>query len=94
MKHVAQQRLEKLERIRDRGINPYPHSYHRSHTAQEAVALVEHQEESPQAVPSSELSLAGRITASRFMGKIAFFDIRDGSGKIQLHFSHDLLGNE
>ena len=94
LKHIAQQRLEKLERIRDRGINPYPHSYHRSHTAQEAVALFEHQEESPQAVPSSELSLAGRITASRFMGKIAFFDIRDGSGKIQLHFSHDLLGNE
>jgi lysyl-tRNA synthetase class 2 len=94
LKHVAQQRLEKLERIRDRGINPYPHSYHRSHTAQEAVALFEHQEESPQAVPSSELSLAGRITASRFMGKIAFFDIRDGSGKIQLYFSHDLLGNE
>lgn len=94
LKHIAQQRLEKLERIRDRGINPYPHSYHRSHTAQEAVALFEHQEESPQAVPSSELSLAGRITASRFMGKIAFFDIRDGSGKIQFHFSHDLLANE
>ena len=94
LEHIAQQRLEKLERIQARGINPYPHSYHRSHTAQEAVALFEHQERSPQAVPSSELSLAGRITASRFMGKIAFFDIRDGSGKIQLYFSHDLLGNE
>src|SRR4030043_51440 len=63
LEHIAQQRLEKLERIRGQGINPYPHSYHRSHT-----------------------------TAIRFMGKIAFFDIRDGSGKIQLHFSHDLLG--
>jgi lysyl-tRNA synthetase class 2 len=94
LEHIAQQRLEKLERIRGRGINPYPHSYHRSHTAQEAVVLFEHQEESQQAVARSELSLAGRITASRFMGKIAFFDIRDGSGKIQLYFSHDLLGKE
>lgn len=92
--HITQQRLEKLKRIQAQGINPYPHSYHRSHTAQEAVALFEHVERSPQAVPSSELSLAGRITASRFMGKIAFFDIRDGSGKIQLYFSYDLLGND
>jgi len=94
LEHIARQRLEKLERIRGRGINPYPHSYHRSHTARETVALFEQQERSPEAVPGSELSLAGRITASRFMGKIAFFDIRDGSGKIQLYFSHDLLGNE
>jgi len=94
LEHIAQQRLEKLENIRRKGINPYPHSYHRSHTTQEAVALFEHQERSSQTVPYPELSLAGRITASRLMGKITFLDIRDGSGKIQLYFSHDLLGNE
>jgi lysyl-tRNA synthetase class 2 len=41
-----------------------------------------------------ELSLAGRITASRFMGKVAFIDIRDGSGKMQLFLGRDLLGDE
>ena len=91
---IAQHYLEKLERIRGRGINPYPPSYHRTHTVREAVSLFERQESSPQAVPSTELSLAGRITASRSMGKIAFLDIRDGSGKIQLCFSRDLLGND
>jgi lysyl-tRNA synthetase class 2 len=94
LKHIAQQRLEKLERIRGRGVNPYPHSYHRSHTTQQAMALFKEVEASPQTIPNPELSLGGRITASRFMGKLAFFDIRDGSGKIQLYFSHDLLGNE
>ena len=94
LEHIAQQRLEKLDRIRSRGINPYPHSYHRTHTVQEAVALFEHQERDPQATPSPDLSFAGRITAIRFMGKIAFFDIRDGSGKIQLYFRRDLLGDE
>jgi lysyl-tRNA synthetase class 2 len=94
LKHIAQQRLEKLKRIQARGINPYPHSYNRSHTTNEAVALFEQIEKKPQAAPSPELSLAGRITATRFMGKIAFFDIRDGSGKIQLYFSHDILGDE
>ncbi len=94
LKHIAQQRLEKLERIRGQGVNPYPHSYHRSHTTQEAVPLYEQIESSPQTIPSPELSLAGRIASVRFMGKIAFFDIRDGSGKIQLYFSHNLLGKE
>src|SRR4030042_6383711 len=80
--------------MRGQGVNPYPHSYHPSHTTQEAVTLYEQIESSPQTIPRPELNLAGRITAIRFMGKIAFFDIRDSSGKIQLHFSHDLLGKE
>ena len=94
LKHIAQQRLEKLEKIRGQGINPYPHSYHRSHTIQEAITFYESAESSQQAIPSIEFSLAGRITAIRFMGKIAFLDIRDSSGKIQLYFSHDLIGKE
>jgi len=38
--------------------------------------------------------VAGRITAHRPMGKIAFLDLRDGSGKIQLCFYKDRLGEE
>ena len=94
LKHIAQQRLDKLERIRGRGINPYPRSYHRSHTTQEAVALYQQTESSPKNISVPEFNLAGRITAIRFIGKIAFFDIRDGSGKIQVFFSHDIIGNE
>ncbi len=88
---IAHQRLVKLKRIQGRGVNPYPSSYHRSHTTKEAIALFQRQEATTQAL---EFNLAGRITASRFMGKIAFFDIRDGSGKIQLYFSRDLLGED
>jgi len=94
LKHIAQQRLEKLEKIRGLGINPYPNSYHRSHTTQEAITIYAKVESSPQTVPNPELSLAGRITAIRFMGKVAFLDIRDGSGKIQVYFSHHLIGKE
>jgi len=94
LERLTQQRLEKLNRIRARGIDPYPHSYERSHTTSEAVALLTEEEETPEKTPTAELTLAGRIVASRFMGKIAFFDIRDGSGKIQLYFCWDLLGEE
>lgn len=94
LKHIAQQRQEKLDKIRGQGINPYPHSYHRSHSTQEAVTLYEQIESSLQTIQNTELSLAGRITAIRFMGKVAFFDIRDSSGKIQAFFSRNLLGDE
>lgn len=93
LEQIAQQRLEKLERIRKRGIDPYPHSYLRTHTVQEALESFR-QVEAKAIAPIPEMKLAGRITATRFMGKITFFDLRDGSGKIQLFFSQGRLGNE
>ena len=84
LERIAQQRLKKLDRIRTRGIEPYPHRYHRSHTTREAVALLKRNEEG--LTKEEEVSVAGRIMANRPMGKISFLDIRDGSGKIQLLF--------
>ncbi len=85
LERIAQQRRQKLDRIRASGINPYPYNYHRSHTTQQAVALLKQQEDSGQ-TEAAVISLAGRIMANRPMGKISFLDIRDGSGKIQLLF--------
>lgn len=84
LEHIAQQRLEKLDRIRARGNNPYPSNYHRSHTAQEAITLLKQNEEG--LTQKDVVNVAGRITARRLMGKSAFVDIHDGSGKIQLLF--------
>ena len=84
LEHITQQRLQKLERLRTRGTNPYPHRYHRSHTTQQAIALLKQKEEG--LTEEEEVSVAGRIMARRLMGKSAFVDIRDGSGKIQLLF--------
>lgn len=81
---ITQQRLDKLERVRSHGINPYPHSYHRSHTTQRAIALLKQSEAGLTQI--EEVSVAGRIIANRSMGKVSFLDIRDGSGKIQLCF--------
>ncbi|MFW6102550.1 MAG: lysine--tRNA ligase [Chloroflexota bacterium] len=89
LERITEQRLDSLSRIRSRGIDPYPHSYHPSHTVQEAIALFEQQGES-----SQDISLAGRIMSKRSIGKMSFVDIRDSSGKIQLSFRYDLLGQE
>lgn len=89
---ITQQRLAKLSRIRSRNIDPYPHRYHRTHTIQDAVSLFEEQERDN--AQSPEVCVAGRITAQRSMGKAAFLDVRDGSGKIQAYFRKDRLGEE
>ena len=90
LERIAKQRLEKLDRIRARGINPYPHRYHRSHTTEQAVALLKQQEASGQ-TEASVVNIAGRIMANRRMGKISFLDIHDGSGKLQLYLHSDHL---
>jgi len=89
---LGQQRLNKLERLRARGINPYPHSFQRSHRIAGALALFLEQEKGGKALP--EMKLAGRIMAMRGMGKATFADINDGSGKIQLFFRKDSLGEK
>ena len=89
LERITEQRLDSLGRIRARGIDPYPHSYHPSHTIREAVTLFEQQGES-----SPDISLAGRIMSKRSIGKMSFLDIRDSSGKMQLSLRYDLLGRE
>lgn len=88
LERITGQRLESLNRLRACGINPYPHSYHPSHTTAEAITLFE------QGKSSGPISLAGRVMARRKMGKITFLDVRDGSGKIQLCFRHNNLGQQ
>jgi len=84
LERIRQQRQEKLERLRAQGVNPYPHHYHRSHTTAEARELLTRKEKG--LTQAEEVSVAGRITAVRRMGKSSFVDISDGSGKMQLLF--------
>ncbi|RLC59955.1 MAG: lysine--tRNA ligase [Chloroflexi bacterium] len=89
LERITEQRLDSLSRIRARGIDPYPQGYHPSHTIREARVLFERQGENAQ-----DISLAGRIMSKRSMGKMSFLDLRDSSGKIQLSFRYNLLGQE
>ena len=90
---LTQQRLDKLERIKNRGIDPYPRSYKRTHTAEEAKELLKNNEDTGIANPAI-VSIAGRIMAIRKMGKSSFLDLQDGSSKIQIIFTNTVLGDE
>ncbi len=85
---LERQRHIKLERIRERGIAPYPPRVQRSHTAAEAVREFETGE------PEREISLVGRLMSIRVMGKSTFAHIEDGSGRIQIYLRRDALGEE
>ena len=87
---VLRDRREKLERIREAGIDPFPHEF----SGREDIAEVRaaHQGLEAGIETDSRHRVAGRIVARRGHGKAAFLDLRDGSGQIQLHAREDLLG--
>ncbi len=73
------ERKKKLEAIRRAGINPYPAVVPRTASAAEVVTNFE-----AWSSADKEVSVAGRIMAIRSQGQIAFVDVRDESGKIQV----------
>ena len=92
---LLRNRRDKLNHISQRGIDPFPPRYHRTHTATDAVDLFQEEErangDGARTVP---VSVAGRIMSLRAMGKAAFLNLIDGSGKIQAHLRQDILGDQ
>jgi len=84
---VLQARREKLEALEAAGVAPYAYGFDRQHTAVEAQSLLSGEEGPP-------VSLAGRIVAWRSHGKTTFAHLADSTGKIQLYFKKDQLGEK
>jgi lysyl-tRNA synthetase, class II len=89
---VLRDRREKLERLREAGIDPFPPEF--SNREDIAEVRVAHEGLAPGVETESRHRVAGRIVGRRGHGKAAFLDLRDGSGQIQLHAREDLLGPE
>ena len=86
------ERLAKLQRLRARGIDPYPPRYRRSHTSAQAVeAFLAWEAGAAGDGPAPEARVGGRVAALRRMGRAAFLDLRDGAGSIQVFVARDKL---
>jgi lysyl-tRNA synthetase class 2 len=85
-------RRHKLESLRDAGIDPFPHEF----DGVEPIASVrgEHADLSPGDETEARHRVAGRLAARRGQGKMAFLDLVDRSGRIQLQARVDELGQE
>ena len=86
-------RLEKLERLQQAGVEPYPTRAERTHTSQQAIHLFE-QAEASGGTGSISATLAGRLRSMRPMGKITFAHIEDGDGRVQLLLRANETGEE
>ncbi|NLC14184.1 MAG: lysine--tRNA ligase [Chloroflexi bacterium] len=90
---LEEQRLNKLEKLREQGIEPYPTRSHKSHSNAEAIAAFE-KAEAEGTTEGVDVILAGRLRAIRNMGKLSFAHIEDMSGKVQLLLRVNELGEE
>ncbi|HEX2359382.1 MAG TPA: lysine--tRNA ligase [Solirubrobacterales bacterium] len=84
-------RRAKLERLREQGIEPFPHGF--PDRTEIAVIREAHQGLEPGAETDHRYRLAGRLTARRGHGKASFLDLRDGTGEIQVQARVDELGD-
>ena len=71
------ERLRKLEELRQLGFNPYPATSHRTHNTNEVIDRYDELE-------GGTVTVAGRITGIRKFGKLAFIVVKDASGSVQL----------
>ena len=97
LSQVRQHRQEKLDAIRERGLEPYAYTYDRTHLAVEAVSLFDQAEQADaldEDGRGEHISVAGRIMSYRSHGKSAFAHIEDRSGQVQIYFRKNVLGDE
>ena len=84
MSNLSEQQIirrEKLAKIRELGINPYPAElFNISHTADDI---------NKNFIENSKVVVAGRLMSRRIQGKASFAELMDSSGKIQVYFNRD-----
>jgi len=83
-------RVQKLQAMRQRGVEPYPTRANPTHSVQQAVdAFLQSETSGGEPV---QVTLAGRLRSLRPMGKISFGHVEDGSGRVQLFFRLNEVG--
>jgi lysyl-tRNA synthetase class 2 len=89
LNELLQIRRNKLDELRELGVDPFGSKYDRTHYA--ADILRDYNEKSTEELDEAdiEVSVAGRIMQKRGMGKASFTHIQDITGKIQVYIRQD-----
>jgi len=85
LNELMRRRREELDELRNRGLNPYPYSFHRSDFSSDLI------QNYTDDLPPRNASIAGRIMSIRRMGKASFCHLQDSKGKIQVYLKRDEL---
>ena len=85
LQQIIDIRIQKLQKLREAGIDPYPHHYKPTHKSESIKGDYPDLE-------GKTVRIAGRIMALRKMGKASFAQIMDSEGKIQFFIRKDDVG--
>jgi lysyl-tRNA synthetase class 2 len=91
---TEEQRRAKVERLREEGVDPYPHSFEGRTHVEEILAAHDAAELGEGEHDEFTYRVMGRVTGKRGHGKTAFLDVRDITGTIQAYARRDTLGEE
>ncbi len=94
LQEIIAERRARADAQRALGHDPYPPRSGRTHSLAEARALFLASEEAGDSAPSQRVAAAGRAQAIRNMGRIAFIDLEDDSGALQVLISQRALGDD
>ncbi len=90
---TRRQRLDEIEELKRKGIEPFPRRFAKTHSTR--MVLDKYSSlESSETKEEDSLALAGRVMAIRHHGKSAFFTIKDDSGRIQAYIRKDIAGDD
>ena len=84
LQEIIKFRLEKLEKIKNAGINPYAYNFDKKDSIESLIQKGENG-------IGEKVMTAGRMVSFRKMGKASFTHIQDENGKIQIYLKNDLL---
>lgn len=89
-----QVRLQKIEALRERGIDPFGEKFVRTHLSAELIAKYEDQSKEELEEQAIHVTIAGRLITKRKQGKASFAHLLDMEGKIQIYVRKDRIGEE
>ena len=87
-------RREKVEKLRELGLDPFGHKYEREDWARDVVSKYKDVEHDEFENMTDTAKVAGRIMFIRKMGKASFFTIQDRTGLIQIYISINDIGED
>lgn len=85
-------RREKMDELREEGIDPFGHRFERTDLAQDLQDKYGDMDKDELDAKQVVATIAGRMLAKRGKGKVGFADIWDRSGKMQLYIRKDVVG--
>lgn len=87
-------RREKMNHLREKGMDPFGKRFDRTHQTKELVAQYGELEKEVLEEKAVSVSLAGRVMTKRGKGKAGFANIQDLTGQIQIYVRKDAIGDD